>query len=209
MLNIKKILLVTTLALSLPTIANASVEQDIRNLKSRLNTVEQDLIRYNEIIIPYQTALTVEPQVVLEDFNYYRDSNNKLQFDYKVVNKSDYLIYYSDIRLKITSTEVPDKVMSVPNTGSNTGIEPHTSYTMPARSLAVTAFKNASVGSMRTEHDLTGIRVVVNGKEYIVKEGDVTNANRSLSSYLKFIKEDLAEKTDLEKRIIELEATLP
>jgi len=69
----------------LPTIANASVEQDIRNLKSRLNTVEQDLIRYNEIIIPYQTALTVEPQVVLEDFNYYRDSNNKLQFDYNII----------------------------------------------------------------------------------------------------------------------------
>lgn len=208
MLNIKKILLVATLVLSLPTIVNASAEQDLKIYKSRLVTVEQDLVRYNEAIIPYQTALTVEPQVKLEDFNYYRDVNNKLKFDYKIVNRSDYVVYTLAIKLTFSSAEVA-KPVSTSSAGAISAIAPHSSHTMPVKDFSISSFKNASVESMRTEHDLTGIKVVVDGKEYTVKDGDVTNSNMSLSTYLKFIESSLVKKIDLETKIKELEHPTP
>lgn len=214
MIKLKNILLVTALTFTLPTLSYAGPAEDLQSLKNQLVTVDQKLNQYNEAIAPYKIAYDVYPQIKLEDFTYYRDSSNKLQFVFKISNHSNLALYRYEIPLKISSTEVPNNIMSV--TESSTSIQnppiqvpANGEIITPARNLSVSPYKNAGVGSMRTEYEVRSVLVKIDDKNYTVKADEVSNTSGSLTGYQKLVNEYTLKKADLEKRIADIEATLP
>lgn len=214
MIKIKNIFLVTALTFTLPTLSYAGPNEELKSLRNQLVTVDQKLNQYNETIIPYKLAYDVYPQIQLEDFNYYRDSSNKLQFVFKIANRSNLPLYRYEIPLKISSTEVPNKVMSITENSSSAQfppvqIEANTIHQVPVRSLSITPYGYASVGSMRTEYEVRSVLVKIADKNYTVKADEVFNTSGSLTGYQKLVNEYTLKKADLEKRIADIEATLP
>lgn len=214
MIKIKNILLVTALTFTLPSLSYAGSAEDLQSLKNQLVTVDQKLNQYNEAIAPYKIAYDVYPQIKLEDFTYYRDASNKLKFVFKISNHSNLALYRYEIPLKISSTEVPNNIMSV--TESSTSIQnppiqvaANGEIITPTRNLSVSPYKNAGVGSMRTEYEVRSVLVKIDDKNYTVKADEVSNTSGSLTGYQKLVNEYTLKKADLEKRIADIESTLP
>lgn len=213
MIKIKNILFITALTLSITAISHAGPSEDLQSLKNQLLTVDQKLNQYNEAIAPYKIAYDVYPLIKLEDFTYYRDSSNKLQFVFKISNHSNLALYRYEIPLKISSTEVPNNVMSVTENSTSIQnppiqVEANGATITPARNLSVSPYKNANVSSMRTEYEVRSILVKINDKNYTVKADEVSNTSGSLTGYQKLVTEYTLKKADLEKKITDIESTL-
>lgn len=214
MIKIKNILLVTALTFTLPSLSYAGPTEELKSLRNQLVTVDQKLNQYNETIIPYKLAYDVYPQIKLEDFTYYRDSSNKLQFVFKISNHSNLALYRYEIPLKISSTEVTNNVMSTTVNSTSMQnppiqVEANASIVTTPINLSVSPYKNAGVGSMRTEYEVRSVLVKIADKNYTVKADEVFNTSGSLTGYQKLVNEYTLKKADLEKRIADIEATLP